>query len=145
MDYAGLGDAERIFMEEGVSLAPMACGAAPPTGVDAGAVTILPTATAQDLEDGGLAGLVAPGGHLADDAAAASALDKAVNTARAEGLPVMAFGDSVPRVLLSLGYEPPPNLPPGVLVHGGVRILETAEDVRDAVRAFHPAAPAAAA
>jgi hypothetical protein len=145
MDYAGLGDPERIFMEEGVSLAPMACGEAPPTGVDAGAVTILPTASARDLERGDLAGVVAPGGHADDDAGAASALDKVINTAHAEGLPVMAFGDAVPQALRSLGYAPPQDLPSCVLLHGGVRILETADDVRDAVRSFHQAGTAAAA
>lgn len=136
MDYAGLGDAEAIFVQEGVALAPMSCGG----GHDTGSVTVLPTADVRDLETGALIGVVAPGGHGQDSPAAAAAFEKLVNTAREENLPVMAFGDSVGRALKSLGYTPQETLPPGVLLHDGVRILETADDVRDAVAVFRAAA-----
>lgn len=142
MDYAGLGDAESLFMEEGVALAPMSCSEG--RGGPHAALTILPTATVQDVQDGALAGLVVPGGHGGDDNAAAATFDKLVNAAHAEDLPVMAFGDAVPRALESLGFEPPADAPPAILLHDGVRILESADDVRDAIAAFHAPTRAAA-
>jgi hypothetical protein len=136
MDYAGLGDAEAILMEEGVSLAPMECQGAR-RGAD---VVVLPTAGLQDLEDHKVKGIVVPGGHAGDDPRAATELEKLVNTATAERLPVMAFGDAVPRALESLGFDAPRDLPPAVLLHDGVRILETEADVRDAATVFRRAA-----
>jgi hypothetical protein len=140
MDYAGLGDAEAIFVQEGVALAPMSCASGPEAAEHAGSVTILPTADVRDLETGALAGVVAPGGRSHDGPAAAAAFEKLINTAREENLPVMAFGDAVDRALQSLGYATRETLPPGVLLHDGVRILEDADDVRDAVAVFRAAA-----
>lgn len=140
MDFGDFGNAEQIFFQEGVSLAPVSCGDRP----SGAAITVLATAGLQDIRDHKLTGLVVPGGAGAPDTETASEFDKLINTAKAEKLPVMAFGDGVARALQSLGFEQDGTPPAGVLVHNGVRILETAEDVRDAIASFRAPQKAAA-
>lgn len=146
MSFGGFGDAEAIFFEEGVALAPVSCGAKQyAVSTASGMITILPTAGLEDIEGGNLVGLVVAGRQTPEDSENASGFDKLINAARAEQLPVMAFGEGVTRTLASLGFSPPgENVPAGVLVHNGVRILESAEDLRDAIASFRGLQKAAA-
>ncbi len=137
MDYGGLPNAESIFAEMGVRLAPMSC-ADTPHGVDAPGtnLTVLPTADVSDIMEKSVAGVVVPGGAT-PGASEASTFTKLIATTRAEGLPIMAFGEGVPRTLGSLGLETDRVLPRGVLLQDeDVRLLDTADDVREAVSAF---------
>lgn len=143
MDFGGLGDVESIIFQEGVTLAPMSCGAEAPMGAPLGATTVLPTAGLKDIEAGSLSGVVVPGGRVSSEMGGESGFEKLINTAHAEDMPVLAFGDGVSRTLVALGYDAPDDPPPGLLLHHGVRILESADEVRDAVKPFRTLAAAA--
>jgi hypothetical protein len=138
MDFGVIENVEALLFEEGVTLAPIACEPTAPQAVH-GAVNVISTAGVDDIAEGRLAGVVAPGVRGRRSAEAESQFDKLVNTARHEAVPIMAFGDGVRRTLEALGYETPANTPPAVLLHDGVRILETAGDVREALAVFHGA------
>jgi len=137
MDFGGMGDVEWMMFQERVTLAPISCEAeAVPIR---SALTVLPTAGLDDIEGGKLAGVIAPGHGETQPNEAQTAFDKLVNVACAEAVPVMAFGDGVPRALEAMGFEPPADLPPALLVHNGLRILDTQDEVRDALMVFHAA------
>lgn len=135
MDFGEIANAEWLMFEEGVTLAPIACEPDKKSSTQ-GAVNVMPTAGVSDIESHALAGIVVPGLANAPTAEAASRFDKLVNTACNEGVPVMAFGPGVARTLEAVGYDAPANSPPALLLHKGVRILETADDVRDALTVF---------
>jgi hypothetical protein len=141
MDFGVIADAESILFQEGVTLAPMAWeGSAAADGVfQHGALTVIPTAGARDLEAGRLAGVVVAGSTDPRAAEEQQSLEKLVQAAHAVKLPVMAFGEGAARALEALGFDVPADLPPAVLIHDGVRILETSEQVRDAIGALHTA------
>ncbi|MDO1560289.1 hypothetical protein Q0812_12700 [Brevundimonas sp. 2R-24] len=102
MDWQGLTPVEQAFQAEGVSLAPMAVSNAPMS--TAQGLSILPTATVQDLESGGLVGLVVP---EASDAGAAGQgeLDKLMATAREKGVPILALGEAAREAATALGLN----------------------------------------
>ena len=90
MDFGELGDMEPALRAEGVGLAPISTGEG---SLIAGGVTVLATATAADIADGRVRGLVVPGGS-ADEAGVAS-VRSLLTLAKANDLPVLAFGDAV--------------------------------------------------
>jgi hypothetical protein len=148
MDFGGLGDVEALMTDEGLTLAPMTADGKPVerAGPQHSSVTVLPTAGVQDIESGGLAALVAPGAGGERSPDAESGFDKLVNTAHGAEVPVLAFGEGVSRALQAVGYDAPAQTPPGMLIHKGVRVLETVDDVREALRALagvHPQTHAA--
>jgi len=136
MEFGPIDDVQSMFMDRGVALAPMSCRAADDgMALTDGAVAILPTASVKDLQNGGLAGIVVPGG--ASSAGEAAGIELLVKAAHAERLPIMAFGEGVTQVLTALGLELPATPAPGVLIDQGVRILELPTDVADAIQVFH--------
>lgn len=138
MDFGQLGSPEGILAQAGVVLAPLDCGggengySAPGTNI-----TVLPTADLEDVRSHAVSGLVVAGEGSVGRADSASGFDAVVNTARAEKIPVMAFGDGVQRTLQALGVDAPGPLPPAILIHDDVRILHTSDDVREASEIFH--------
>ena len=98
MDFGELGDVEGALRAEGVGLAPISTGDA---SLMAGGVTVLATATAADIVEGRLRGLVVPGGS--QDETALAAVRSLVDLARAHGLPVLAFADGVAVAAASCG------------------------------------------
>lgn len=135
MEFGGIENVEDLLLQGGVVLAPIPCESAP-SGPRFGSVTVLHTASIADIENGRLAGVVVPGsmGDLTPDGVCA--FDKLVNTAQGRDLPVMAFGEGVARTLRAMGFEPPEDLPPALLIDKGVRILETPAEVNEALSAF---------
>ena len=90
MDFGELGDVEGALRAEGVGLAPISTGDA---SLVAGGVTVLATATAADIAEGRVKGLVVPGG--AGDEAGLAAVRSLIDLARANAVPVIAFADGV--------------------------------------------------
>lgn len=90
MDFGPLGDMETALRIDGVSLAPISTGDA---SLVSGGVTVLATATADDITSGRVKGVVVPGGE-ADEAGVAQ-VKSLLLLAKAQGLPVLAFADSV--------------------------------------------------
>ncbi|MBN9479275.1 MAG: hypothetical protein J0I52_03480 [Bordetella sp.] len=90
MDFGPLGDMETALRMEGVSLAPISTGEG---SLVSGGLTVLATATADDISGGRVQGVVVPGG-VADEAGLVQ-VKALVNLAKAKGLPVLAFADGV--------------------------------------------------
>ncbi|NSX33325.1 hypothetical protein HTK96_08075 [Brevundimonas vesicularis] len=90
MAFGELGDVEGALRAEGVGLAPISTGDA---SLMAGGVTVLATATAKDIVEGRLKGLVVPGGSR--DEASLAAIKSLLDLARANALTVIAFADGV--------------------------------------------------
>ena len=90
MDFGPLGDMETALRIDGVSLAPISTGDA---SLGSGGVTVLATATADDITSGRVKGVVVPGGE-ADEAGLAQ-VKSLLMLAKTQGLPVLAFADSV--------------------------------------------------
>jgi len=90
MDFGELGDMEPTLRAEGVGLAPISTGDA---SLISGGVTVLATATAADIADGRVKGLVVPGG--ASDEAGLAAVRSLLDLAKSKSLPVLAFADAV--------------------------------------------------
>lgn len=90
MDFGELGDIETALRFEGVSLAPISTGEG---SLVSGGLTVLATATADDISGGRVQGVVIPGG-MADEAGLAQ-VKALVNLAKTQGLPVLAFADGV--------------------------------------------------
>ena len=90
MDFGPLGDMETALRFDGVSLAPVSTGDA---SLVSGGVTVLATATADDISGGRVKGVVAPGG--ATDEAGVAQVKALLALAKAQGLPVLAFGEGV--------------------------------------------------
>lgn len=91
MDFGLLGDMETALRFDGVSLAPISTGDA---SLVSGGVTVLATATADDITSGQVKGVVVPGGGAADEAGLAQ-VKALLGLAKAQGLPVLAFADGV--------------------------------------------------
>ncbi|OYW90291.1 MAG: hypothetical protein B7Z13_15110 [Caulobacterales bacterium 32-67-6] len=85
-----MGDVEGALRAEGVGLAPISTGDA---SLITGGVTVLATATATDIVEGRLKGLVVPGGS--QDEASLAAVKSLIELARAHDLLVIAFADGV--------------------------------------------------
>jgi len=90
MDFGELGDMETALRLEGVSLAPISTGEG---SLNSGGLTVLATATADDITGGRVQGVVVPGG-MADEAGLAQ-VKALVSLAKAQGLPVLTFADGV--------------------------------------------------
>lgn len=90
MDFGALGDMETALRFDGVSLAPISTGEG---SLVSGGVTVLATATADDITSGRVKGVVVPGG-VADEAGVGQ-VKALLALAKAQGLPVLAFGDGV--------------------------------------------------
>ncbi|MGX1747788.1 hypothetical protein, partial [Brevundimonas sp. NPDC055320] len=82
MDFGELGDIETALRFEGVSLAPISTGEG---SLVSGGLTVLATATADDISGGRVQGVVIPGG-MADEAGLAQ-VKALVNLAKTQGLP----------------------------------------------------------
>ena len=100
MDFGALGDVEGALRAEGVGLAPISTGDA---SLITGGVTVLATATAKDIVEGRLKGLVVPGGST--DEASLTAIKSLLDLARANGLTVIAFADGVALAAESFGVS----------------------------------------
>lgn len=100
MAFGELGDVEGALRAEGVGLAPISTGDA---SLIAGGVTVLATATAKDIAEGRLKGLVVPGGST--DEASLAAVRSLIDLARANGLTVIAFADGVALAADSFGLS----------------------------------------
>ena len=98
MEFGELGDVEGALRAEGVGLAPISTGDA---SLVTGGVTVLATATANDIVEGRLRGLVVPGGS--QDEASLAAVRSLVDLARANDLLVIAFADGVAVAAESFG------------------------------------------
>lgn len=90
MDFGPLGDMGTALRFDGVSLAPISTGDA---SLISGGVTVLATATADDITSGRVKGVVVPGG--AADEAGVAQVKALLGLAKAQGLPVLAFADGV--------------------------------------------------
>jgi len=90
MDFGELGDMETALRFEGVSLAPISSGEG---SLNSGGLTVLATATADDITGGRVHGVVVPGGD--SDEAGLVQVKALVSLAKAQGLPVLAFADGV--------------------------------------------------
>ena len=113
MDFGELGDVEGALRAEGVGLAPISTGDA---SLSAGGVTVLATATAEDIADGRVKGLVVPGG--AADEAGLAAVRSLIDLARANSVPVIAFADGV--ALAAERFGLPADAPAAVFRDGDV-------------------------
>jgi len=100
MAFGELGDVEGALRAEGVGLAPISTGDA---SLITGGVTVLATATAKDIVEGRLKGLVVPGGST--DEASLAAIKSLLDLARANGLTVIAFADGVALAAESFGVS----------------------------------------
>ena len=100
MEFGALGDVEGALRGEGVGLAPMSTGEA---SLSAGGVTVLATATAKDIVEGRLKGLIVPGGST--DEASLAAVKSLLDLARANALTVIAFADGVALAAESFGVS----------------------------------------
>lgn len=129
MDFGELGDVEGALRAEGVGLAPISTGEG---SLIAGGVTVLATATATDIVEGRLKGLVVPGG-LADEAGLA-AVRSLVDLARANGLTVIALADAVSVAAESFGVAA--EAPGAVFRDGGVILLNEGAQLSKIVSAI---------
>ena len=100
MAFGELGDVEGALRAEGVGLAPISTGDA---SLITGGVTVLATATAKDIVEGRLKGLVVPGGST--DEASLAAVQSLLDLARANALTVIAFADGVALAAESFGVS----------------------------------------
>ena len=121
MDFGPLGDMETALRIDGVSLAPISTGDA---SLVSGGVTVLATATADDITSGRVKGVVVPGGE-ADEAGVAQ-VKSLLMLAKAQGLPVLAFADGGALAAEAFGVAAEA---PGAVFRGdkGARIKERAE------------------
>ena len=136
MDFGRFTDAERVFLQEGVCLAPMTPRADGQPVTDADGVTLIPTAGVEDIEQGSLRAVVVPGGAPSSDPREASGFDRMVATAGAVGLPIVAFGDSVGRTLRALGLDADRAEDAVVIAAGQVHPVRTDEGLREVAGAL---------
>ena len=116
MAFGELGDVEGALRAEGVGLAPISTGDA---SLMAGGVTVLATATAKDIVEGRLKGLVVPGGSR--DEASLAAIKSLLDLARANALTVIAFADGV--ALASASFSVSAEADGAVFKDGAVTLL----------------------
>jgi len=111
MDFGPLGDMETALRFDGVSLAPISTGDA---SLISGGVTVLATATADDITGGRVKGVVVPGG--ATDEAGLAQVKALLALAQTQGLPVLAFADGVALAAEAAGVAADA---PGAVFQGG--------------------------
>lgn len=138
MDFGPHVNAEAILFAGGVNLAPMTLQPETLSQVVAmGTISFLPTAGIADIKSGALAGVIVPGANVEPGSEIAVAISEIIKAAAARQMPVMAFGEGVARTLEVLGQPVPDVLPPAMLFHKANVVLETEDDLRDALRVFH--------
>ena len=98
----------------------------------AGGVTVLATATAKDIAEGRLKGLVVPGGST--DEASLAAVRSLIDLARAHGLTVIAFADGVALAADSFGLSA--QAEGAVFKDGGVSLLNERAELSKLVGAI---------
>ena len=116
MVFGELGDVEGALRGEGVGLAPISTGDA---SLVASGVTVLATATAKDIVEGRLKGLVVPGGSM--DETSVAAVRSLIDMARAKNLTVIAFADGVALAAEAFGVSA--QAEGAVFKDGGVTLL----------------------
>ncbi len=129
MTFGALGDVEGALRAEGVGLAPISTGDA---SLMAGGVTVLATATAKDIAEGRLKGLIVPGGSI--DEASVAAVRSLIDLARTSGLKVIAFADGVALAAASFGVTAEAD--GAVFEAGGATPLTERADLTKAVAAI---------
>lgn len=131
MEFGALGDVEGALRGEGVGLAPMSTGEA---SLSAGGVTVLATATARDIAEGRLKGLVVPGGS--GDEASLAAVRSLVDLARANDLTILAFADGVALTAERFGVEVEAEAEAAIFGGGQTTVLNERSDLSKAVAAL---------
>lgn len=101
MNFGALGDVEYLMQGEGLSMAPISTGDAT---LSVGGITVLPTATLDDVTRGQVAALIVPGGVSDADSEVKTA--ELVAAARARGMPVLAFGEGVVQAARAFDIDP---------------------------------------
>ncbi len=129
MNFGSMGDIEHMFQAAGLSLAPISTGDA---SLHGNGVTVLATATAGDIDNGALKGLVVPGG--APDEDSVQALTALIAAAQEKGAPVLAFGEGVPHAVRAAGASPSDFVEaPAILIRDGtVTALDDAKQLASA-------------
>lgn len=126
MDFGPLGDMETALRFDGVSLAPVSTGDA---SLVSGGMTVLATATADDISSGRVKGVVVPGG--ATDEAGVAQVKALLALSQAQGLPVLAFGEGV--TLAAEGYGVAADAPGAVFQNGKVTLINDRSELSAAV------------
>ncbi|MCZ4109053.1 hypothetical protein O3U67_13235 [Brevundimonas diminuta] len=129
MDFGELGDMETALRFEGVSLAPISTGEG---SLMSGGLTVLATATADDISGGRVQGVVVPGG-MADEAGLVQ-VKALVNLAKAQGMPVLAFADGVAVAAEIFGQ--PADAPGAAFRDGKVALLNDRAELTAVVAAI---------
>lgn len=91
--------------------------------------------------EGPLCGLVVTGGDIEPSAAERDLIATAVKQAIERGAPVLALSEAVAHVVEAAGGLYAGQAPRGVLVHNGVRLLETSRDLEGAFRLMAKSPP----
>ena len=130
MEFGELGDVEGALRAEGVGLAPISTGDA---SLIASGVTVLATATAKDIVEGRLKGLIVPGGST--DEASLAAVKSMLDLARANDLIVIAFADGVTLAAESFGVSAQAD--GAVFKDGAVTLLNDRADLSKVVGAIN--------
>jgi hypothetical protein len=86
--------------------------------------------------DGSACGLVVLGSSLEPTRTEREIIFESVRRAGAVGLPVLALSDAVDLVLDAAGFCGAPDEHTGIVLHEGVRILESEADLDDAIRSM---------
>jgi hypothetical protein len=120
---------ETALRFEGVSLAPISTGEG---SLMSGGLTVLATATADDISGGRVQGVVVPGG-MADEAGLVQ-VRALVNLAKAQGLPVLAFADGVAVAAELFGQ--PADAPGAAFRDGKVALLNDRAELTAVVAAI---------
>jgi len=84
--------------------------------------------------EGAVCGLIITGGDMEPSNVERDLIATAVAQMLERGAPVLAMSEAVPHVVEAAGGVYAGNAPLGVLVHGGVQLLETPKDVEDAFK-----------
>ena len=113
-NFGEMAEAEQAVRGAGLGLAPLAISDEP---ISEGGVTILATAALSDLDSGSLRALVIPDGADAD-----TNVTEAAKRAVSAGLPVVAFGSSVPLAATAAGAAPA-SAPAALIANGKVQPL----------------------
>jgi hypothetical protein len=129
MEFGELGDVEGALRGEGVGLAPISTGDA---SLISSGVTVLATATAKDIVEGRLKGLVVPGGST--DETSVAAVRSLIDMARANNLSVIAFADGV--ALAAEAFGVPAQAEGAVFKDGAVTLLNDRAELSKIVGAI---------
>ena len=113
-NFGEMAEAEQAVRGAGLGLAPLSNTNEP---LSDGGITIMATANMADLDSGSLRALVIPDGADAD-----TNVTEATKRAVSAGLPVVAFGSSVPLAATAAGAAPA-SAPAALIANGTVQPL----------------------